>query len=164
MQVEEVRTELASLRSSLELKKSQMGSATLDKDVSAISNIRAEISVLRSKIEESEAALVVAEDRDQRAAEERDRRASLRAEAAQKKLILDRQEAAKDVDAALEALSRAFEVYRGYPQPSTAKASQAGFKMRSALAHACPKLADLLGMPRVSASHRQRLAVMEGAE
>jgi len=163
----EIRAALESAEADLAEARATLGTAVADDDTEAATPAREEVERLERLSSELHAALPIAEQRAREAAEreakQRQAEANKAANATRKKRIA----AAKKVDAAMQALGRAFESYTttdtgGTSEDRTILARRAGAALRSAMAHHALPVARALGveaMPRTA--HRRPLAEAE---
>lgn len=163
----ELRAALGSTSADLDAARSTLGTAVAADDIEATSAAREEVARLERLTSELTAALPIA---DQRARETAEHEATQRqsdenkaANGTRKKRIA----AARKVDAAMQALGRAFENYTatdtgGRSEDRNVLARRAGAALRSAMAHHALPVARALGVESVPrTAHRGPLAESE---
>jgi len=163
----EIRAALQSAEADLDAARSALGTAVADDDTEAASAAREEVARLERLSSELHGALPIAEQRAreaaEREAEQRQAEANKAANATRKKRIA----AARKVDAAMQALGRAFDDYTATDTGGTSEdrnvlARRARAALQAALAHHALPVARALGVESIPrTAHRGPLAESE---
>lgn len=158
----ELRDELSRAQRDLADARERLGVAIADGSESAAKSARTEVARAERLADELRSAIPVAEARARKAAEAEAQRAQKASEKAANEARRARVAAARNVDAALFALGKAYRDYLsvgrcGRPEDMNRAARRGRSALASAMHHACPEIADALEVRRIPSMHRQSL-------
>lgn len=158
----ELREELTRAQADLANARERLGIAIADADSAAAKSARADVARAERLADELRSAIPVAAARAAKAAQAEAQRAQKAQEKAANEDRRRRIAAARNVDAALFALGKAYATYcstaaGGRPEDVNRLARRHRSALASAMHNACPALAASLEVRRIPSMHRQSL-------
>lgn len=158
----ELRGELTRAQADIAAARARLGVAVADSNTREAKSAREDVSRCERLADELRSAIPVAEARAAKAAQAEAQRVQKAQEKAANEDRRRRISAARNVDAALFALGKAYRDYLntapgGRPEDRNRLARRGRAAIASAMIHACPEIADALEVRRIPSMHRQSL-------